>query len=208
MDAIRARELGFPAFFKNGGGNSVRYSTPFWRAFGGIHRSTTICRACGFSAPRLEMWHSLSVAVPEAPTSLEQVLANYWGREPLLCENDRCEACSIPRQRDRDLQLVTWPQVLVVHLKRWAVISMVPFVQRKVATEIDFETILPVAVGQPPYHLRGVVVHSGVPGGGHYTAYARAPNNFWYFCDDLVKPRLASVAEVLAAEAYMLFYEK
>jgi ubiquitin C-terminal hydrolase len=197
-----------PAFFENGGVNSVRHSTPFWKAFGGIHCSATICKACGLSAPQYEMWHSLSVALPAAPTELEQVLANHWGREPLLCDNDRCEACSVPHQRDKDVQLVTWPQVLVVHLKRWVVISMVPFVQEKVETKIDFETILPVAVGQPPYHLRGVVVHSGDPGGGHYTAYARAPNNFWYFCDDWVKPRLAGVDEVLAAEAYMLFYEK
>ena len=116
------------------------------------------------------------------------------------------------QQREKDVQLVRWPQVLVVHLKRWKVVSMVPFVQRKVPTHISFEAILPVAVGQPPYHLRGVVVHSGVAGGGHYTAYVRAPDNFWYFCDDRKSPRRVGIQEVLseyvAANAYLLFYEQ
>ncbi len=208
VDARCARALGLPPILKNGGTNSVRYSTPFWKAFGGIHLSTTICKACGHRAPQYEMWHSLSLALPAAPTTLEQVLANHWGTEPLQCENDRCDECNTAQQREKDVQLVRWPQVLVVHLKRWDVISMAPFVQQKVPTKIHFEVILPVEVRRPPYYLRGVVVHHGGAGIGHYFAYVRAPDNFWYLCDDWRRPRLVSVDEVLAAEAYMLFYEQ
>ena len=106
------------------------------------------------------------------------------------------------------MQVVRWPQVLVIHLKRWKVLSMVPFLQEKVRTRIHFETILSENMPQH-YHLRGVIVHKGKARGGHYVSYIRprAPDNFWYFCNDLARPRRVSVQEVLAAEAYMLFYE-
>ena len=85
---------------------------------------------------------------------------------------------------------------------------MLPFYQEKVPTHVAFENVLPVDTERPPYHLRGVVVHGGVAGGGHYTAFVRAPDNFWYFCNDGRAPRLAHIEEVLEAEAYMLFYEQ
>ena len=85
---------------------------------------------------------------------------------------------------------------------------MAPFVQRKVPTRVAFENLLAVEAGRPPYHLRGVVVHHGQAGGGHYTAFVRAPDNFWYFCDDWQAPRLVSIHQVLEAEAYLLFYEQ
>jgi len=61
---------------------------------------------------------------------------------------------------------------------------------------------------KPPYLLRSLIVHSGGVGGGHYTAYIRAQNGSWYFCDDCQQPRPAPEAEVLSAQAYLLFYER
>jgi ubiquitin C-terminal hydrolase len=84
----------------------------------------------------------------------------------------------------------------------------VPFRQKKVPTKVTFETLLSVDTEKPPYHLRGVVVHEGEAGEGHYTAFVRAPDNFWYDCQDGAPPRLARIDEVLGAEAYLLFYEQ
>ena len=212
VDYRMAKDLNLPLFFKNGGTNSLRYSTPFWKAFGGVLKSSTFCRACGHAESRYEMWHNLELALPPQAATLEQILANHWGREPLQSENDECPSCHVLRQRDKEVQLEKWPQVLALVLKRWQVTSFVPFRQEKVPVRIDFEALLPIAVAHAPYHLRAVVLHSGVAGGGHYTSYVRSPDHRWYFCDDEAPPRETSVNQVLSersfAEAYMLFYEQ
>ena len=114
-------------------------------------------------------------------------------------------------QRDKVVELVRWPQVLVLLLKRWKVVSLTPFQLENVPTQIDFETLLPVATDQAPYHLRAVIIHCGDAGAGHYTSYVRATDHRWYFCDDWSPPREVGVAEVLSerllSQAYMLFYE-
>jgi len=210
VDANAARHLGLPELARNGGANSDRHSTPFWKAFGGVLWSEVTCHACGHKSAQYEMWHCLSVALPAEPVTIEHLLSSHWGIEPLRDEDDRCDQrrCLAPRRRSKETRLAQWPNILAIHLKRWRVISMLPFYQEKVPTHVAFENVLPVDTERPPYHLRGVVVHGGVAGGGHYTAFVRAPDNFWYFCNDGRAPRLAHIEEVLEAEAYMLFYEQ
>ena len=56
------------------------------------------------------------------------------------------------------------------------------------------------------YRLYAVVVHSGVLEGGHYVAYVKRRGT-WYLCDDAsVEP--VSQKRVLAAQAFMLFYDE
>ena len=54
------------------------------------------------------------------------------------------------------------------------------------------------------YDLSTVVVHTGKIDGGHYYCYARRDDQWFKFDDS--KVTLASEAQVLEAEAYMLFY--
>ena len=210
VDANVACLLGLPELARNGHVNSCRYSTPFWKAFGGILRSEVMCHACGYAESQYEMWHCLSIALPREPVTIEQLLSNHWGTEPLRGEDDKCEqrGCLVPHRRSQETRLVRWPNILAIHLKRWEVVSMMPFLQEKVYTRVAFENVLPVDTERPPYHLRGVVVHEGGAGVGHYTAFVRAPDNFWYFCNDGHAPRLARIDEVLEVEAYILFYEQ
>ena len=79
----------------------------------------------------------------------------------------------------------------------------------KINNHVSFETLL-LLDQDAAYDLRSVLVHHGdQPGGGHYTSYVRAQDNFWYHCDDRdERPRRSATEEVLAARAYMLFYEK
>jgi ubiquitin C-terminal hydrolase len=87
------------------------------------------------------------------------------------------------------------------------------------------------AVADPPYVLKSVIVHQGSADGGHYIAYRRGEDvssssssvgehhddyyhheqeqqqqQWWRVSDDIV--RAADEAEVLASEAFMLFYQK
>lgn len=64
------------------------------------------------------------------------------------------------------------------------------------------------------YKLTSVIVHLGGISTGHFIAYRRAPSingqrfpdNWLYTSDTVVKK--VPLSEVLAADAYMLFYEK
>ena len=132
-----------------------------------------------------------------------------------MSDSDRCDedGCQALQQRDKEVELVRpWPAVLAIHLKRWHVVSMVPFIQRKIPTAIDFEIILPVAADEPPYQLRAVVAHSGHAGGGHYTALVRSVDNHWCLCDDWRVPERVGIERLrsasVAREAYMLVFER
>lgn len=54
------------------------------------------------------------------------------------------------------------------------------------------------------YELSAVIVHKGKIDSGHYVSFSREGND-WFMFDDS-KVVLASEADVLAAEAYLLFY--
>ena len=213
VDSVAAHALLLPELTVNGGTNSTRYSTPFWHAFGGLSRSTVHCRACGHADSKYDVWSSLTVALPHETSTIEVVLANHWGTEFLSDPTDRCEQdnCLALRQRSQTTHPERWPRVLVVHLKRWKVVSVAPFKREKSCTQINFESLLLIQGERAPYHLRGLVVHRGDAGGGHYTAYVRGLDTCWYFCDDYVPPRRVPPTDVFRDDvycnAYMLFYE-
>ena len=80
---------------------------------------------------------------------------------------------------------------------------------RKIDRFIKFETTLHLPTEtQEHYTLRSVIVHSGRAGGGHYTSFIRTDEAQWYFCDDYELPAKTTERQVLAASAYMLFYER
>ena len=124
----------------------------------------------------------------------------------------RCQACGNYQTRSVQISVLRWPRVLVLHQKRWEIVRVQPYQEIKNNARVSFETLLPLHTeeGNAPYHLRGVVVHSGEAGGGHYIAYVRASNNLWYCCDcgSPQPPHVVSTAEVLEAQAYLLMYEQ
>ena len=149
-----------------------------------------------------------SLALPESGSHrLEQVFADSLGSEPL---EDVC-SCGAPRgSRAKHTELLPerTPQVLVLHLKRWAW-SGAEQAYVKNPVHVSYETLFPLLPGAA-YDLRSVIVHRGSAGGhGHYVCYVRADDNFWYLCDDRARPaRQTTMAAVLNQEAYMLIYEK
>jgi ubiquitin carboxyl-terminal hydrolase 22/27/51 len=54
------------------------------------------------------------------------------------------------------------------------------------------------------YWLSCVVIHKGKPDSGHYVCYCREGDDWFLFDDNKVV--LSTEADVLAAEAYLLFY--
>ena len=159
------------------------------------------------------MFHSISLAMLQRDGVPLEELISYHGRKaPLTDEDDHCERCKEHQCRSCALSVVRWPQVLVLHLKRWEVELFPVYKATKRDEHVSFETILQPTLGEAgaPYYLRGVVIHLGGVGAGHYIAYVCARDNQWYYCDDqsLDPPHVVAVQEVLRSRAYMLVYEK
>ena len=192
--------------------SAAAYTTPYWKIFGALTRQHTRCAHCPKVIVKHEMNHGFSLAIPTArrsasadgqPPTLEELFADTLGREPL---EDRCENCGNRNARTKTTVLLRYPAVLALHLKRWAY-SAVTHRWEKVPHRVRFAECF-LLDDSSPYDLRGVIVHSGRVGGGHYTAFTRAQDNSWFHCDDSRTPQRVPVHAVLAAEAYMLLYER
>ena len=172
------------------------------------------CHTCHFQSIKDEVSSSLFLDLPDTPTTLEMLVTEYWGDQPLKQGDDpyRCPReppCRTNAVVTRDIQPTAWPQVLLLGLKRWrsSIRNRRP-VREKVNTKITFSTTFTPVPGAPEYQLRGVIEHHGPqPGGGHYTSYVRYHDNVWSFCDDSQPPQPRSVESVLGAQAYVLVYE-
>ena len=154
-----------------------------------------------------EMWHSLSLAVPPGGGKIEVLLKGFWGEERLSDGSCDVDGCRVRGRRVLITEAWRWPRVLIVHLKRWVVMREPVFSQRKVVDYVDYEMLLPADAGRPVYHLRGVVVHHGDVGGGHYTSIVRASDNSWYLCDDGAYPTPIPAEHALRQQAMLLVYE-
>jgi hypothetical protein len=209
VDLHAARDLQLPALDLELNLESQRYSTPFYKAFGGVEKSSVDCSQCGHHSVRRDPFPCLSLAVPAESATIEQLLAAHWGAHPLDAVGDHCHqpTCQRYKCQTRDLQLECWPRVLCLHLKRWVVRSYVPFRLEKIDSYVGFEALLSVPGKSRPFVLQAVIVHDGVAGAGHYTAFVHAADNQWYFCNDRCSPERVSPADVIVAQAYMLFYE-
>ncbi len=57
------------------------------------------------------------------------------------------------------------------------------------------------------FNLLAVIVHIGTIDTGHYIVYVKGEGDLWYKCNDDWVTKV-DVEEVLASEAYILFYMK
>eukprot|EP00047_Mylnosiga_fluctuans_P020769 m.96192 g.96192 ORF g.96192 m.96192 type:complete len:677 (+) comp8624_c0_seq2:79-2109(+) len=130
---------------------------------------------------------------------------------------------TIKRPASKHLLVETQPRILTLHLKRF---EQQGFALKKVSTHVSFPLVLDIApfcyescsvsvYGDGDtgirYGLYGVVVHQGSIYGGHYICFVRAGavdrDTEWYCISDTSVSK-ATERDVLAAEAYILFYEQ
>ena len=186
-----------------------------WKTLDLSFASRLSCKNCGCVSVKPEHLSALPLDLPDEPCSVEVLLANQWGEQPLKAGDDpyRCPReppCSTAAIVTRTVTPTTWPKTLILSLKRFrAQLNLGRFSQKKVPTHVSFETVLLPHTDAPPYHLKGVIEHHGEHAtGGHYTSRVRASDNYWYHCDDVLCPRRTSTEETLKAQAYVLIYER
>eukprot|EP00736_Rhodelphis_marinus_P013847 Rmarinus@m.29678 len=162
---------------------------------------------------------------------LEDCLMAFTSPED-LSGDDRylCETCKRKNNSRKKIAITRLPEILTVHLKRFLYdsagrkisdpvafpmegLDMSPFLHPSAAASRGVaHPLQPSAeVSVPPtamYSLTAVILHHGMFGSGHYTAYVKHDKQ-WHYCDD---NRVYAVTEENVrretSDAYVLFYHR
>lgn len=187
--------------------SEYRHSTPYNQIFGNLQLARITCLACGHTTEQYERAHAHQLSLEkEEHHDLAALLTEHLGREP-LDEQYRCDSCEVRGRCVKTTEVVEWPPVLAISLKRFQ-FDMRTKTVRKNPRPIRYPMIFRIQEEVVEYHLRAVIVHGGNAGVGHYVAYVRALDNLWYFCNDSATPQLMPrPIDVLHQQAYMLIYE-
>ncbi|KAG2418063.1 hypothetical protein HFD88_001163 [Aspergillus terreus] len=198
----------------------------FHKTFYGKLRSSVTCDKCGnvtrTDDPMIDL--SLDVQVqakkramggggPSAPPTLSGCLDSFTSSERLMAGVYNCSGCGgTPQKATKQLRIKKLPAILCMQLKRY---EHTFSVSEKLEGRIDF----PLSINMLPYttnphsnvdksryiyDLSSAVVHKGKLDAGHYYVYCRQGDQWMLFNDDQVTA--VTEAEVLNADAYLLFY--
>ncbi|ORX58133.1 cysteine proteinase [Hesseltinella vesiculosa] len=197
--------------------DSKAESTSFiYQIFGGRLQSQLRCHSCHARSNTYDNFLDLSVDLTQG-NSVKSALENFikvdmiGGSDP--DSKYRCDACKQKVNAGKQMTIHELPSMLSIHLKRFT-FDMTRGYMRKVTKPIIYEETLDMApyvskeakTSSAKYQLYAVLVHLGHScDSGHYYAYVKAPNGQWFRMDDEdVTP--VTLKEVLAQQAYMLFY--
>ena len=226
------------------GPNMVCDATVAWRShlhrnksvivdlFHGQSRSSRTC-PCGHVSLKFDPFVYLSLPVRsegtrESFSNLGQCLHAYTSTDRLSLENAwRCPRCSTPSEAGTKIDILRWPPLLIVHLKRFQfdvscgasakICDLVSFP----VDRFDVSCFLPDGVRGNPvlYDLFAVINHSGSVSSGHYTAFIREGDSSmsssvnahvgdgWVCYDDHLL-RNVDRSDLVSKAAYVLFYRR
>jgi len=188
--------------------------------FQGEMKSSLICQECGYTSSKPEMFHTLSLPVQceaNQDVDLNEVMKSFCVEEVLEGKNSwNCEKCDRKVRATKKLEVVRLPQVLVLHLKRFAFDKLCGRVQKVRAQvtikdgvdALNLSRYVPGHKGDPViYDVIGTVNHHGPDAtSGHYTAHCRncVYNEWHFFNDDEVN--LVNAEDVWSPEeVYLIF---
>lgn len=205
------------------------------QTFYGKMQTSTTCQNCKGTSNAVQSFLDLSLGLDNLSQKRSKKLGQNKKSLPPLTLKDcldeeyitsdkceyRCHSCDSPQQAKRLTSIKCLPNILSIQLKRFE------YKQGRGdrASKIDTTVRFPLKLNMLPYtnrvRVRGnredmelersctydllsVVVHVGEIDTGHYVSYCRAGEQWFKFNDHRVE--LASLSEVLSAQAYLLFY--
>ncbi|XP_045769932.1 ubiquitin carboxyl-terminal hydrolase 15-like [Maniola jurtina] len=181
--------------------------------FIGQLKSTLRCTHCHHDSVTFDPFWDLSLPIPSRTGNLKlQQCLQHFVREEELDGDEKptCSKCGVRRKCLKWFTVQKFPQVLVLHLKRF---SPTERFRGKLSVVVEFPLngldMSPFAAAptHATYNLYAVSNHSGTTYSGHYTAYCKHPyTGDWHEYND---SRVSTIAprDVVSAEAYVLFYE-
>ena len=200
IDACNAADLQAVSLFTDSG--VLLNSTPMWHMLGGVQASFFCCHNCGRRSVQYERFTALLLELPNDGTvSLADLLHLYTRWELVL--DARCAACSIAGNCWKCIDIVRWPSTLILNFKRWE--RHQGGATTKLRTKVGFPLHWSPTRSMA-YNVCGVLMHHGIIGHGHCTAYVKDDTG-WFHYDDSLTPCQHDEATVAASDPYMLLYE-
>eukprot|EP01112_Ceratiomyxa_fruticulosa_P022691 TRINITY_DN839_c0_g1_i26.p1 TRINITY_DN839_c0_g1~~TRINITY_DN839_c0_g1_i26.p1 ORF type:complete len:831 (-),score=158.18 TRINITY_DN839_c0_g1_i26:70-2562(-) len=164
------------------------------------------------------------VGITSRTVSLEDCLYSFCSVEGLTGQDQyRCEFCKALHDSEKCLSIVSLPEILVIHIKRFRYdsyfanklsnhvafplegLDMSPFCAAPGDLDATKDNVN--SVGHL-YDLIGIISHSGVLGGGHYVSYAKHKRTKkWHNFNDNYVSEIPE-QEILNVQAYVLFYHR
>ena len=199
--------------------------------FLGQFRSTLRCTHCGHESVTFEPFWVVSVPLSKDTIDLQECLELFVREETLDGdEMPSCDDCKDRRKSVKWYSFQRWPEILVVHLKRFAPSGsyraklttniQVPLSQLDLRYDFiitlgtrsnnNFSSFSSDSSVEPAtYQCYGISNHSGTLHGGHYVASCRHPYNpdAWHHYNDRSVSGMTS-DRVITPEAYLLFFQR
>ncbi|CAN0098829.1 unnamed protein product, partial [Discosporangium mesarthrocarpum] len=131
---------------KSSAPNRLAETTAINRIFGGYLRSQLRCTLCGHCSDTFDPFLDLSMDLAGGVTTLRRALQRFTAKETLDTGNRwRCGGCASMVRAEKQLTIFKPPNVLVVHLKRFAYGRQASKIQR----HVEFEEKLSLTVTGP-----------------------------------------------------------
>lgn len=191
----------------------LKETTAVHAIFGGRLRSCITCAHCHHRSLTCDPFLDISLEVKQTD-SVEGAFTHFTRVESLSRGNRyKCEACGQLTEASKQMTINQLPNVLTVHLKRFAPgMDGVSKIHKHISFdhELDVKPYVSegVSIVNTKYSLYGVLVHDGhSTHSGHYYSFIKSSNSFWYCMNDESVTQV-SLATVLKQRAYLLFYQQ
>lgn len=162
-----------------------------------------------------EMFFVLDIPIPtfsDRTTTIYDCFDTFT--EPEILEGENAWYNEKTNQmEDIRKRIIFWnfPKVVVVSLKRFSTDG-----QHKITQLVDFpihtldlsKYVAGYNASSYVYELYAVCNHMGGVHGGHYTAFAKRPNDDWFHYNDTQVEKVENPQNVITPMAYCLFYRK
>ncbi|XP_026734815.1 ubiquitin carboxyl-terminal hydrolase 2-like isoform X2 [Trichoplusia ni] len=182
--------------------------------FVGQLKSTLRCTHCNHDSVTFDPFWDLSLPIPSRTGNLKlQQCLQHFTREEEMDGDEKptCSKCGVRRKCLKWFTVQKFPQVLVLHLKRFSPTERfrgkLSVVVEFPLSGLDLSAFAATRAAHAVYNLYAVSNHSGTTYSGHYTAYCKHPyTGDWHeYNDSRVTP--INSRNVVSSEAYVLFYE-
>jgi len=153
-------------------------------------------RKCLNISSHNESHNFLLLDINNESNSLNDCYINYIKREKLMDDNVYyCEKCKANRIASKRINIIKWPNHLIIVLKRFNYNS------RKIDKQIS------MSLEWNQYELQGFVFHSGSCFGGHYIYIGKYNNKWLMLNDDSITEINLNILDKYKDYAYIYYYK-
>ena len=174
------------------------------------------CVNCNFSDEIFEPYNNLSVSLPNATSSLNECLNDYFNNVHIIdswtcekCKNKGCKKSSI---------LWTTPNYVIINLKRFKQQNNITSKNTNLVTfplkDLNLTQYISKDKSDPNnyiYDLYAINYHGGELNGGHYWSACKNLDGNWYNYNDGNVSRYNKTnldSQLITKDAYILFYSR